>query len=77
MMPCSEIEIEKRYADSDGSKVTIQAGCHGWTVIWADGGSNYNDEDDTAKKNFDKAYLLATDMVGDIKEVTGREICEG
>ena len=61
MMPRNEIEIERHYKDQYGMKITIQAGPHGWTVLWADGGSDYKDEDHTALYN----YVTAKEFVED------------
>ena len=45
MMPSSEIEIEKGYTDCLNFRILIQAGCHGWSVLWGDRSSNYRDEE--------------------------------
>ena len=63
MMPASEIEIEKTYKDKDGLQVTIQAGIHGWSILWADGGSTYKDEDLSAEENFKNAFEAATSVM--------------
>jgi len=59
MMPRSEIEIEKRYctgSESDAKlAATIQAGKNGWTILFADHSSEYQDVVDTAENNFNKA----------------------
>ena len=55
MMPRSEIEIEKRFEDGAGLISTIQAGKNGWTILFADHSSEYQDFVDTAENNFSKA----------------------
>lgn len=71
MMPSVEIEKEKRYTDDNNLEITIQAGPHGWTVIYADGGTNYQDVDDTTENNFQAAYNVAVEALGELKEVSG------
>ena len=63
MMPSKEIEIEKIYKDVYGLKVIIQAGKNGWTVLWADCSSSYQDVEDTAENNFNKALKFAQEKV--------------
>lgn len=58
MMPSSEITISKRYLDQHGLKIRIDAGPHGWTVNWADGGNTYKDEDNEDAVNFQHALDL-------------------
>lgn len=66
MMPSYEIEKEKMFRDKNYLSVTIQAGPNGWTVIYADGGTNYKDEVATTEENFDKAYKVATEVLGEL-----------
>lgn len=70
MMPSSEIAIEKVYKDKYDLTISIQAGEHGWTVLWADGGSNYKDVDDTSENNFRAAYEFAVEKIGELTEQT-------
>lgn len=58
MMPTDEIQIEKFYKDKDGWDLTIQAGPHGWSVIFMDGSSLFKDIDDTSENNFEMAYQI-------------------
>ena len=71
MMPCDEITIEKRYR-AHGIMVdvyiTIQAGPNGWTVIWPDKGTNYDDKMDDPEENFKTAYELAKTKYPDMVE---------
>ena len=68
MMPSNEIEISKDFKDKNNYFVTIQAGPNGWTILWADGGSTYKDEEHSAQENFDIAYKTAVEMVGELVE---------
>lgn len=55
MMPSKEVEKEKWYKDDLGLSIGIQAGPHGWTIMWADGGTTYKDIDATTEENFNEA----------------------
>ena len=46
------------------------AGPNGWTVLWADGGSSWKDEENTAEENFNTALKVAEEAVGTLTEVT-------
>lgn len=62
LLPIEEVEMEKIYKDQYGSKIMIQAGKHGWTILYgANGDSEYQDVDNTVEDNFKSAY----DTVGD------------
>lgn len=69
MMPNSCVEIHKSFRDSNDLRVEIEAGPVGWTIIWADGGTYYEDKNDTSENNFRKAYGIAVDAVGPLREV--------
>ncbi len=60
MMPSAEIAIEKTFkTNSDirpNQKARIQAGPNGWSIIWADGGSDYEDKPFGTEKNYENAY---------------------
>ena len=58
MMPSKEIKLSKSYDDGHGMHIRIDAGPNGWTVIWADGGTNYKDNVGTTEENFQVAYDL-------------------
>jgi len=64
MMPSSEIELEERYLDTNSYKISIQAGPHGWSIIYADSSSEYVDVDAKADENFKTAYGIATKNLG-------------
>ena len=69
MMPSKEIEIEKRYKDKYGLRISIQAGIHGWTIIYADSSSEFRDIDSTSNENFKTAYDIATNKLGTLTEI--------
>ena len=69
MMPSKEIETEKHYKDSNGLKITIQAGVHGWTIIYADASSDFKDVNNTTNENFKTAYDIAVNKLGTLTEI--------
>ena len=64
MMPADCIEVCKQFKDSNGLSLQIEAGPFGWTIIWADLSSTYQDVDDTTDNNFQRAHDAAVSMVG-------------
>lgn len=67
MMPSSEVKKEKRFKVGVGQlKVTIQAGEKGWTILFADGSSEYEDIGDTTENNFNSALEQLNKHFGDI-----------
>ena len=54
MMPSSEIEKEERIRIND-LYVTVQAGPNGWTILYTDGSSEYQDIVDTTENNYKSA----------------------
>ena len=74
MMPYNEVEIDKRYRYGNGSKVRLQAGPHGWTIIFDDMSSECYDVDATTDNNLMNAYELARVLlkVNDLVEVPSR-----
>lgn len=76
MMPSKEIKKEESYKDQSGNNIIIQSGEHGWTVIYADGGTNYRDEDDSTENNFKKAYDCAVSNLGELTLNTRKMVCE-
>lgn len=73
MMPSDEISIRKSYKDKHDLTIMIQAGEHGWTVIYADSSTNYKDVDDTPENNFKKAYDVAVEALGELTEVQNED----
>jgi hypothetical protein len=72
MMPRNEIEAEKHYMDCSGYSITIQAGSHGWAIIYADASSEYKDIDAATDQNFNDAYNVATKRLGKLKETKSK-----
>lgn len=59
MMPSSEVEKEQQFkVGADKSVVTVQAGKNGWTILYADSSSEYNDVIDTVDNNFESALKV-------------------
>jgi len=59
MMPSDEIKKEKRFlVGHQNLTVTIQAGENGWTILYADGSSEFKDVVDTTENNFNKALEI-------------------
>lgn len=71
MMPSKEVVIEKTYDTGHGLKVTVQSGVNGWSVLYADGSSDYKDVEDTPKNNFDKAFSHMSKYFENVKYVGG------
>ncbi len=69
MMPSDEIKKEKHYKDDLGLRITIQAGPHGWTIMYADSSSEFKDIDSTTDENFKTAYDIATKNLGKLIEI--------
>lgn len=56
LMPPSEVERSEVFKDQHGMRITIDAGPHGWTIIFADNSTEYKDVDQDTNKNFFEAY---------------------
>lgn len=69
MMPSSKIKIEERFRDAIGLKITIQAGETGWSILYADGSSEYKDVDDTVDNNFNNALNYLKSVLGDVEKI--------
>ena len=63
IMPSECIEIRKDFRSGSGLKVHIDAGSEGWTVIYADGSTNYEDNVATAQENYERAYKVASEKL--------------
>lgn len=59
MMPSDCIEKEARFDTGNGLFLRIQAGSEGWTIIFADGGTEYRDICQSVEDNFKEAYEQA------------------
>lgn len=73
MMPASEVTVNKRFRTDCGG-VTCEAGPNGWTVIWADGSTNYGDTVDTAENNLQKAIDKLLHHIPEAEEIK-KESC--
>lgn len=69
LMPSNEITINRYFIDRNKLEIRIQAGPHGWTVIYADSSTSFEDIDATPEENFAKAYNEAKSTLGDLKEI--------
>ena len=71
MMPSSEVEIIKTFRSNNYGEVTIEAGQHGWTIMFADCSAQYEDIEDTAENNFNKAFEKLKEIFSnfDFKEI--------
>lgn len=66
MMPASEVFKKQTYRDDSNLEVIIQAGPHGWAILWADITTTYADNDATTEENFNQAYKEAVNCVGEL-----------
>ena len=69
LMPSAEIEISKRYKDNDDKIIVIEAGKNGWTILYADASTEYEDVEATAEENFEKAFNVAKDALGELTPI--------
>ena len=68
MMPSSEVEKEEHFRVGVSQlTVTIQAGKKGWTILYADGSSEYKDEINSTENNFNKALQVLRSHFVDVK----------
>jgi len=76
MMPRDEVKKTKRFTDQFGMHITIEAGPHGWSILWADLSTTYEDIDASTEENFKSAYDYTVDRVGELEEEkASRKIC--
>ena len=79
MMPTSEVEIQKTYKDPSDLKITIQAGPHGYAILYADSSAEGKDIDDTSEGNLNRALEILRGHFGEITECQEEEcgeVCE-
>jgi hypothetical protein len=70
MIPSSEVKKQERFkVGLAQSNVTIQAGENGWTILYADGSSEYKDEVDTTENNFNKAMDVLKTHFSDVTPI--------
>lgn len=81
MMPSGEIEREEIYRETDtGCEFRIQAGPHGYSIVWGDGSSQFEDIDGTTDENFATALEAAKEAVSEFECITREESdeeCDG
>lgn len=66
----SEVKMEKQYKVGDGQlKVIIQSGENVWTILYADGSSDYKDVCDTTENNCKAALEVLNAHFSDINEI--------
>ena len=67
MMPRSEIKLTKTFKDDLG-KIIVDAGPNGWTITYADHGTEYRDHVDTSESNMEAALVvLKSHNLGEIE----------
>lgn len=76
LMPANEIEKSQTFLDEHGLKVTIEAGPNGWTIIYADSSSKYEDVINTTEENFYKAFKIASSELGKLNEIVDVQYSE-
>ena len=69
LMPSNEVEKEVIFKDPHDLTITIQAGPNGWTILYADGSSRWQDEENTTEENFKKAFRIAEGGLGTLTEI--------
>ena len=81
MMPSDEIEREEIYRETDtGVEFRIQAGPHGYSIVWGDGSTLFADNNTTTDENFDTALEAAKKEVTEFECITreeSEEECDG
>lgn len=77
MMPSNEIEKSVTFKDRIGLKIIIDAGPNGWTIEYADGGTQYKDESKGTDANFNEAFKCAEENLGKLTQLTHRKVTEG
>ena len=74
MMPMHEISKEEHFRDEFGLKITIQAGLNGWTIIFADQSTIYEDTENTVENNFNKALTTAENHSGKLTPIINESL---
>lgn len=70
MMPSSEVEKEEHFKVGVSQlTTTIQAGKKGWTILYADGSSEYKDEINSTENNFNKALQVLKSHFVDVNRI--------
>ena len=71
MMPSGDVERQETFKDRSDLEIIIQAGVKGWTIIYADGSTNYADKVDTVNNNFNEALAIAESCLGTLIHIEG------
>jgi hypothetical protein len=66
LLPEKEVEITRKFKNSNNLNVTIYAGSKGWAVLVSSDYVKYEDIEGTAKENFKRAYNLAKQELGEL-----------
>jgi len=70
MMPSSEVKKQKRFkVGTSQLEVTIQAGENGWSILYADNSTRYDDVVDTTENNFNTALKILKSNFCNINDV--------
>ena len=69
MMPSNEIEKVGYFKDKLDLMITIEAGPHGWTIMYADHSAKYADKNASSEDNFNEAKSIAESELGTLKEM--------
>lgn len=70
MMSSDDITINKRYKDRSGLNVEIKAGPKGWAIVYADGSTDFKNEELPDTQNLKNAYNNAVNRLGKLTDVT-------
>lgn len=70
MMSSDDITINKRYKDCSGLNVEIKAGPKGWAIVYADGSTDFKNEELPDTQNLKNAYNNAVNRLGKLTDVT-------
>lgn len=75
-MPKNEVEEEEYFRESDSEdQFLIQAGPNGWSAVWEDGSSIFEDNKATTNENFKRAlHSVKLNVPGEIEVITNDEM---
>ena len=66
MMPQNEVKLQRTIkVGTPPVTVVVQSGDNGWTILYADHSSEYEDVTDTAENNYNKAINILNQHVTD------------
>lgn len=70
LMPLDEIKKEKAFrVGKDQWRVLIQAGENGWTIVFDDYSTRYQNVADTTENNFETALKVLKEIFTDVNEI--------